>query len=139
MDYVGLGTRVLMGPGTVDRVADEVRALGGSRVMLLTGRRTGQTRLVARAKADGGHVLVGGRRLTDGELAHGHFVAPTLIDGLPPTHALFREELFVPITALCDVATLDDASARELIDAPLRWFNGRDNAWLTAPAEVRHL
>jgi hypothetical protein len=37
------------------------------------------------------------------------------------------------------LATLDDASARELIDAPLRWFNGRDNAWLTAPAEVRHL
>lgn len=58
MEYVGLGTRVLMGPGTVDRVADEVRALGGSRVMLLTGRRTGQTRLVARAKAALGALLV---------------------------------------------------------------------------------
>jgi alcohol dehydrogenase class IV len=58
MEYVGLGTRVLMGPGTVDRVADEVRLLGGSRVMLITGRRTGQTKLVARAVAALGPLLV---------------------------------------------------------------------------------
>lgn len=58
MEYVGLGTRVLMGAGTVDRVADEVRLLGGSRVMLLTGRRTGKTKLVARAVASLGTLLV---------------------------------------------------------------------------------
>lgn len=58
MEYVGLGTRVVMGPGTVDRVADEVRLLGGSRVMLLTGRRTGRTKLVARAVASLGPLLV---------------------------------------------------------------------------------
>jgi 1-pyrroline-5-carboxylate dehydrogenase len=66
---------------------------------------------VARAKADGGRILTGGRRLTDGDFAHGHFVEPTLIDGLPTTHALFSEELFVPITILADVATLDEAIA----------------------------
>lgn len=58
MEYVGLGTRVLMGAGTVDKVADEVRLLGGSRVMLLTGRRTGKTKLVARAVASLGSLLV---------------------------------------------------------------------------------
>lgn len=58
MEYVGLGTRVLMGAGAVDRVADEVRLLGGSRVMLITGRRTGKTRLVARAVAALGPLLV---------------------------------------------------------------------------------
>ncbi|HEV3485903.1 MAG TPA: aldehyde dehydrogenase family protein, partial [Vicinamibacterales bacterium] len=30
-------------------------------------------------------------------------------DGLPPEHALFKEELFVPITVLADVLTLDQA------------------------------
>jgi 1-pyrroline-5-carboxylate dehydrogenase len=66
-------------------------------------------RAVAQAKADGGAVLTGGRRLTEGELAHGHFVEPTIIDGLPVDHPLFAEELFVPITLVADVVTLDEA------------------------------
>jgi 1-pyrroline-5-carboxylate dehydrogenase len=64
---------------------------------------------VAAAKRDGGTILTGGQRLTDGDFAHGHFVEPTLIDGLPVTHPLFSEELFVPITVLGDVASLDEA------------------------------
>jgi 1-pyrroline-5-carboxylate dehydrogenase len=64
---------------------------------------------VATAKRDRGTILTGGRRLTDGDFAHGHFVEPTLIDGLPVTHPLFSEELFVPITVLGDVASLDEA------------------------------
>ena len=66
-------------------------------------------RAVAQAKADGGKILTGGRRLTDGEFAHGYFVEPTIIDGLPTSHPLFREELFVPITVVGDVMTLDEA------------------------------
>jgi 1-pyrroline-5-carboxylate dehydrogenase len=64
---------------------------------------------VATAKGDGGRILTGGRRLTEGEFAYGHFVEPTLVDGLPPTHPLFAEELFVPITVIGDVSTLDEA------------------------------
>ncbi len=37
------------------------------------------------------------------------------------------------------VATLDDAGAEELIAAPVRYANGRDNAWWDTPAETRHL
>jgi len=66
-------------------------------------------RAVAQARRDGGTILTGGRRLTDGEFAHGHFVEPTIIDGLPTTHPLFSEELFVPITVLGDVTSLDEA------------------------------
>jgi 1-pyrroline-5-carboxylate dehydrogenase len=64
---------------------------------------------IAMATRDGGRILAGGRRLTGGEFAHGHFVEPTLIDGLPTSHPLFSEELFVPITVIGDVATLDEA------------------------------
>jgi 1-pyrroline-5-carboxylate dehydrogenase len=66
-------------------------------------------RAVERARSDGGKILTGGRRLTEGELAHGHFVEPTIIDGLAPDHPLFAEELFVPITLVAAVMTLDEA------------------------------
>jgi 1-pyrroline-5-carboxylate dehydrogenase len=64
---------------------------------------------IARAKRDGGRILTGGHRLTGEPFDHGYFVAPTVIDGLPLDHPLFTEELFVPITVVGDVLTLDQA------------------------------
>ncbi len=64
---------------------------------------------VARARAEG-EILVGGGRLTDGDLAHGHYVAPT-IAVVPTTSDLFREEFFVPFLAVGKVAGLDEALA----------------------------
>ena len=64
---------------------------------------------IALAVRDGGTVLTGGRRLAGGEFEHGYFVEPALIDGLPTSHPLFSEELFVPITVLGGVSTLDEA------------------------------
>jgi hypothetical protein len=37
------------------------------------------------------------------------------------------------------VASLDDVDPQELIDAPVKYANGRDNSWWTPPAETRHL
>jgi hypothetical protein len=37
------------------------------------------------------------------------------------------------------VAALDDADPAELIAAPVHFSNGRDNDWMHAPAETRHL
>ena len=64
---------------------------------------------IERAKNDGGKVLIGGKRMTTSPFDRGYFVEPTIIDGLPPSHPLFSEELFVPITVVASVITLDEA------------------------------
>jgi 1-pyrroline-5-carboxylate dehydrogenase len=64
---------------------------------------------IEQAKRDGGRVLVGGRRITEEPFNHGYFVEPTVIDGLPAGHPLFSQELFVPITVVADVLSLDQA------------------------------
>jgi 1-pyrroline-5-carboxylate dehydrogenase len=66
-------------------------------------------RAIEQAKRDGGRILIGGRRIAQEPFNHGCFVEPTIIDGLPTSHPLFAEELFVPITVIGDVATLDEA------------------------------
>ena len=37
------------------------------------------------------------------------------------------------------VASLDDVDVAELVAAPVRHSNGRDNAWWEPPKEIRHL
>jgi hypothetical protein len=37
------------------------------------------------------------------------------------------------------LASLDDVDPKELIESPVRYANGRDNAWWEPPAETRHL
>ena len=37
------------------------------------------------------------------------------------------------------LAALDDATPAELIEAPVKYFDGRDNDWWHTPAETRHL
>jgi 1-pyrroline-5-carboxylate dehydrogenase len=56
-----------------------------------------------------GKVLTGGKALTDGDLTHGYFVAPTLVDGLSNDHYLFQNELFLPIACVAPFDTLDEA------------------------------
>jgi 1-pyrroline-5-carboxylate dehydrogenase len=65
-------------------------------------------RAVEEAHRDGGKVVTGGLRLTDGGYAHGHFVQPTVIEGLPPDHRLLADELFVPITVVCAIDSLEE-------------------------------
>lgn len=64
---------------------------------------------VEQAKREGGRVLFGGRRLRDGDLEHGYYVEPTVIDGVRSDCSLLAQELFVPLTVVCDVASLDEA------------------------------
>jgi 1-pyrroline-5-carboxylate dehydrogenase len=63
-----------------------------------------------RLAQSGGRIFEGGRRLGDGELAHGHFVAPTLAEA-PPEHPLFQEEMFQPILMAARVADVRDGVA----------------------------
>lgn len=60
-----------------------------------------------RAVADGGQVLAGGQDLN----RDGWFVAPTLIDNLPPDHPLCQEETFGPVAVVQHAASLDQAVA----------------------------
>ena len=56
-----------------------------------------------------GDVRAGGRVLAEGELAHGFFVAPTVVDGLAHDHFLFKHELFLPLVCIATVDGLDEA------------------------------
>src|SRR5690606_29530562 len=55
---------------------------------------------VARAVADGGKVLTGGRRPDDPALAAGAYYLPTIISGLANDSELCREEVFGPVLAV---------------------------------------
>jgi 1-pyrroline-5-carboxylate dehydrogenase len=57
----------------------------------------------------GGKVRTGGEVLADGARAHGYFVQPAILDGLPRDHQLMRDELFVPILAVQRVKSVDEA------------------------------
>ena len=63
---------------------------------------------VAEARRDG-TVFIGGERLSDGDLARGFYVEPTVVGGLPADHRIFRDEIFAPLTAVHAVDSLDEA------------------------------
>jgi len=56
-----------------------------------------------------GRILTGGKILIEGDMARGYFCAPTLVDRLPLEHALWKTEMFVPITTIAPVKNLDEA------------------------------
>jgi len=51
----------------------------------------------------------GGAHLTEGEMSKGYFCAPTISFGLPFEHHLWQEEMFLPITTVGAVDSLDEA------------------------------
>ena len=59
----------------------------------------------------GGRILAGGRRLTDGALAQGAFCAPTIAEA-PETHRLWKHEMFLPVTMVTPVRSLEEAMRR---------------------------
>ncbi|TMK86524.1 MAG: aldehyde dehydrogenase family protein, partial [Actinobacteria bacterium] len=56
----------------------------------------------------GGKVLLGGRRITEGDLGRGLFVQPTVVQA-PLDNRVWKDELFVPFVAVAPVDSLDDA------------------------------
>jgi 1-pyrroline-5-carboxylate dehydrogenase len=57
------------------------------------------SRYVEELKVGGATIHAGGRTLTDGALARGYYVEPTLAEA-PPSHRLWRHEMFVPLLML---------------------------------------
>jgi 1-pyrroline-5-carboxylate dehydrogenase len=66
---------------------------------------------VAEARKDG-TVVVGGERLSGPGTDKGYFVAPTVVTDLPDDHRILREELFVPLTAVVPVDSVDEGIER---------------------------
>jgi alpha-ketoglutaric semialdehyde dehydrogenase len=69
---------------------------------------------LGKALAQGATVLTGGRADTEGERAHGCYVQPTVLAGITPETAIWREEVFGPVIAL--LAVEDFASAVEAVN-----------------------
>lgn len=64
-----------------------------------------------RALRSEGAIVEGGLRLDHNDLAHGHFVAPTIARA-PLDHPLWTRELFAPFVLAAPVDTVDEAFAR---------------------------
>jgi betaine-aldehyde dehydrogenase len=55
---------------------------------------------IARGRAEGARAVVGGQRVTEGALAKGFFVAPTVFDECHDDMSIVREEIFGPVMSL---------------------------------------
>ena len=62
-------------------------------------------RVVTMAQKEG-EILLGGRRMTEGALAKGYYVEPTIAKA-PLASELFREEFFVPFLAIGEIDSLE--------------------------------
>ncbi len=56
-----------------------------------------------------GEPLCGGRRLTDGALAKGYFVEPTVFADVEERHTIAQEEIFGPVLAIMRARDFEDA------------------------------
>lgn len=63
-------------------------------------------------KAQGARVTAGGRRLTDGKLEQGYFVAPTVFADVQDDMAIAREEIFGPVVSVLAFDSADEVIKR---------------------------
>jgi betaine-aldehyde dehydrogenase len=67
---------------------------------------------IARGKAEGARLVVGGNRVTTGDLVKGFFVAPTVFDECHDDMAIAREEIFGPVMTVLAFDDEDEVIAR---------------------------
>ena len=61
------------------------------------------------AKKEGAKLIIGGRRLEDGDMKHGYYVEPTLFDNVKPSMRIFKEEVFGPVLSITRVKSFEEA------------------------------
>jgi acyl-CoA reductase-like NAD-dependent aldehyde dehydrogenase len=64
---------------------------------------------IAHAQKEGAKLVFGGQRLSDGDLAHGHFMSPAVLRDVTPKMRVAREEVFGPVVAVLAVENFDEA------------------------------
>ena len=67
---------------------------------------------IARGRAEGARVMIGGHRVTTSDLANGFFVEPTVFDECHDDMAIVREEIFGPVLSLLEFEDEDEVVAR---------------------------
>jgi aldehyde dehydrogenase (NAD+) len=66
-------------------------------------------RYIDMGRKEAGEPKIGGRRLTDGDLAKGYFVEPTVFADVTPEMTIAREEIFGPVLAVMRARDFEDA------------------------------
>ena len=59
--------------------------------------------------SEAGDILTGGKVLTSGKFGKGYFCEPTVVVNVPREHRLWKFEMFLPITMIQKVSSLDEA------------------------------
>jgi betaine-aldehyde dehydrogenase len=67
---------------------------------------------IGRGKAEGARLLIGGQRVTSGDLANGFFVAPAVFDQCHDDMAIVREEIFGPVMSVLEFDDEEEVIAR---------------------------
>jgi betaine-aldehyde dehydrogenase len=67
---------------------------------------------VARGRAEGAKLLIGGTRVTDGDLANGYFMTPAIFDACHDDMSIVREEIFGPVMSVLEFDTEDEVIER---------------------------
>lgn len=67
---------------------------------------------IAQGQTEGARLLIGGERVTQGELAKGNFVAPTVFTDCRDDMAIVREEIFGPVMSILAYADEDEVVRR---------------------------
>jgi aldehyde dehydrogenase (NAD+) len=70
------------------------------------------TGYLASGKAEGAKALSGGARITEGPLAEGYFVAPTIFAGVNDGMSIAREEIFGPVISAMPFDDVDEVIRR---------------------------
>ncbi|HVR71572.1 MAG TPA: aldehyde dehydrogenase family protein [Vicinamibacteria bacterium] len=66
-------------------------------------------RYVEIGKKEGAELVCGGRALSDGALAHGYFVEPTVFDHVTTSHQIAQDEIFGPVVSVIRVNGYEEA------------------------------
>jgi len=93
------------------RVGDPTRRENWLGPVISAGAAQTFERYCAEIQTGGGRILTGGVRLSEGDLARGFYVAPTVAEA-SHDHPLFKEEMFLPILMVNRVTDLDEALGR---------------------------
>ena len=67
---------------------------------------------IERGRGEGARLLLGGQRVTSGDLANGYFVAPAVFDACEDGMAIVREEIFGPVMSVLEFDTEEEVVAR---------------------------